>query len=860
MVKPSQFIHRHSEAREATPCLRGLFPTTPHRMISVSATFRETTASSEDRQETRAMNIEKPTLRESWDVIMKTVDALDDDLVKGYKEDIDTLLVFAGLFSAVVTAFTVESYQWLQEDTVDKSVALLTQIAQQMSNPGQMSPSSTPFAPTSSTVRINTFWFLSLTLALVDALFGLLCKQWVREYQRKTNTKTPGQALALRWLRFQSFERWHVPKILASLPILLEVALFLFLAGLLELLWSRHHFPFFICLVVIGLAILFYLTTTIIPGLSTIHQTLRTHPYFASDLYPMLIAHLPLIDFVCPYKSPQSWLSFRLLSAIYYLPGFRWLIHPFLVKFSQNWYPDWDHDFKNLDHLISKNVLQASCWSSLDVNAIQRFSNVKGCPDLYQLKGFRWLVQETRDTPSMVPHLKNVLAELDPHLVMPAIFDRWDSPYKKAMWHVFDVHSALESSPSHNENSGLFDDQSPFDHSVIVSRLLCFQHCLIIFDGAWEIWDSNGSGLKKAAEDLWIRILKVPKNSQFVKVFFRPQELLRRPSRMDWCGTILDFYKEHWHELDIGIQVWLTERLSRSILRFLGSESELDVRSTHLASSYGLNFFTSVNDELCKAEFLETTSAYLESWIDVLTHVRRLHHLPILQFKPIPGYFPLLSRKFQRLLDDPSTSELDTLWPVLESYKQLWDKAYNSQKENLVSILSNHIHNVGPERNTKAPIPISSIEEPSQLPPLPSSIFTRSMKSRQPLEFLTFVNEKLIQDPDFLHDCWKSTVDRWVIALECVRVLQGLPPNYFRSIPECNGDGTVISYKPGNQRSDKIEKGEEGTGGERYELGRLKVSIEEDDGPASSSDDRLERNSGEGYPGAIWGQGAENNV
>ncbi|KAG7094504.1 hypothetical protein E1B28_005334 [Marasmius oreades] len=373
--------------------------------------------------------------------------------------------------------------------------------------------------------------------------------------------------------------------------------------------------------------------------------------------------------------------------------------------------------------------------------------------------------------------------------------------------------------------------------------------------------DSDGSGLKKAAEGLWDCILKVPGNGQFVKVFFRPQELLRRPSRMNWCGTILDFYREHWHELDIEIQIWLAERLSCSILRFLGSESEFDVRSTHLASSYGLNFFTSVNDELCKTEFLETTSAYLESWIDVLTHVRHLHHLPVLQFKPVPGYFPLLSRKFHRLLDDPSTSESDTLWPVLESYKRLWDTAYNSQKENLVSILSNHIHNAVPERNTKALIPISSIEEPSQLSSLPSSIFTRSMKSRQPLGFLTFVNEKLIQDPNFLHDCWKSTVDRWVNALECVRVLHGLPPNYFRSIPEC--DGTVIDYKIRNQKTDEIEKGEEGA--ERHELGHLTVGIEEarygnDDTPAFSSDDRPERSSGEGYAGAIWGQGAENNV
>ncbi|KAF9257478.1 hypothetical protein L218DRAFT_879382, partial [Marasmius fiardii PR-910] len=149
-------------------------------------------------------------LQKSWDVLMKAIDTREDEQVEGYKDDIDTLLVFAGLFSAVVTAFTIESYQWLQEDPADTSAALLNstvillmQIAQQSSqssSPSTITPPSQPlpFTASASVVRINTFWFLSLTLALVDALFGLLCKQWLREHKRQTNTQTPGQALALR--------------------------------------------------------------------------------------------------------------------------------------------------------------------------------------------------------------------------------------------------------------------------------------------------------------------------------------------------------------------------------------------------------------------------------------------------------------------------------------------------------------------------------------------------------------------------------------------------------------------------------------------------------------------------------------
>ncbi|KAF9256053.1 hypothetical protein L218DRAFT_911699, partial [Marasmius fiardii PR-910] len=254
----------------------------------------------------------KPTVQHSWDAIMKTVDALDEDQLRGYKEDIDTLLVFAGLFSAVVTAFTIESYQWLREDPQDTTVALLRQISNWQIN-NEPLPPDPPFSPSASDVRINVYWFLSLILALIDALFGLLCKQWLREHQRQTNTRSPRQALALRWLRFHSLERWHVPSIMASLPILLELALFLFFVGLLELLWSRRQVALFgISLTVVGAAILFYVVTTILPAANTILQVFCIDPNFAlgKSLPPFEagdIFRLPQISFICPYKSPQSW-------------------------------------------------------------------------------------------------------------------------------------------------------------------------------------------------------------------------------------------------------------------------------------------------------------------------------------------------------------------------------------------------------------------------------------------------------------------------------------------------------------------------------------------------------------------------
>ncbi|EJD38964.1 hypothetical protein AURDEDRAFT_26816, partial [Auricularia subglabra TFB-10046 SS5] len=70
---------------------------------------------------------------EAWQTCARAIETHDNELCQGYREEIDTLLVFAGLFSAVVTAFTVESYQWLQDDPNDAIAGLLSQIARSVS-------------------------------------------------------------------------------------------------------------------------------------------------------------------------------------------------------------------------------------------------------------------------------------------------------------------------------------------------------------------------------------------------------------------------------------------------------------------------------------------------------------------------------------------------------------------------------------------------------------------------------------------------------------------------------------------------------------------------------------------------------
>ncbi|EJD44350.1 hypothetical protein AURDEDRAFT_18362, partial [Auricularia subglabra TFB-10046 SS5] len=144
----------------------------------------------------------------------------DAELCKAYREEIDTLLVFAGLFSAVVAGFTVESYQWLQDDPNDAIIAILTQIAASMEPNNTVSVAApSPTMAQSVSSRINAYWFISLALSLSAALVAILGKQWIRVFKRHAADSTLKEAVGVRQLKFEGLEYWRVGDIISVLPL-----------------------------------------------------------------------------------------------------------------------------------------------------------------------------------------------------------------------------------------------------------------------------------------------------------------------------------------------------------------------------------------------------------------------------------------------------------------------------------------------------------------------------------------------------------------------------------------------------------------------------------------------------------------
>ncbi|KAK7047079.1 hypothetical protein VNI00_006739 [Paramarasmius palmivorus] len=183
-----------------------------------------------------------------WLAYLDERDLSDVEMLGGWRDTIDVLLVFAGLFSAVVTTFVVQTTQSLSPDYTQISASLLQELVaiQRASALGQsvatiqksaLSIGSETYSSTD--VWVNALWLVSLCFGLSTALIAVLVKQWIQAYMT-TISGTPRDRALIRQYRYMGLQRWKVSFIVGTLPILLHLALFIFLAGLVVFLSPLH--------------------------------------------------------------------------------------------------------------------------------------------------------------------------------------------------------------------------------------------------------------------------------------------------------------------------------------------------------------------------------------------------------------------------------------------------------------------------------------------------------------------------------------------------------------------------------------------------------------------------------------------
>ncbi|KAJ7481748.1 hypothetical protein FB451DRAFT_136526 [Mycena latifolia] len=218
-----------------------------------------------------------------WSVYISEAEKYDRALVESWRSNMEGMLIFAGLFSAILTAFLIESYKTLTQDSGDTTVFLLAQISQQLAASANGTVSSitppTPFAPAPASLICNALWFISLGLSLSCALIATLLEQWARGFLHRADMRSaPVIRARIFSFLYYGLKRFNMHAVVEVIPLLLHASLLLFFAGLVAFLIPVN---------------------TLIMGVSAALAVLVIVVYSGLTI-------LPLFFLDCPYRTPLS--------------------------------------------------------------------------------------------------------------------------------------------------------------------------------------------------------------------------------------------------------------------------------------------------------------------------------------------------------------------------------------------------------------------------------------------------------------------------------------------------------------------------------------------------------------------------
>ncbi|KAF9020921.1 hypothetical protein BDP27DRAFT_1411622 [Rhodocollybia butyracea] len=222
-----------------------------------------------------------------WWVYLDEATAYDNDMIGELSDSLDILLVFAGLFSAVLSTFVVQTAQSLTQDYTQLSAAYLLELTMLVRvNTNSTALSKIPFtdatfSPSTLDLWVNGLWFTALAIALSIALFAVLARQWLRQYLSIV-TGTPRQRAFIRQFRLDGLKKWRVRTIIGMLPVLLHISLMMFLAGLAIFLVSLDIVMAYVVGTIAVTVALLYFAATVLP-LVTLQCPYRTT--FTNKLY-----------------------------------------------------------------------------------------------------------------------------------------------------------------------------------------------------------------------------------------------------------------------------------------------------------------------------------------------------------------------------------------------------------------------------------------------------------------------------------------------------------------------------------------------------------------------------------------------
>ncbi|THH29160.1 hypothetical protein EUX98_g5022 [Antrodiella citrinella] len=228
------------------------------------------------------------------------------DFLRKYTDEMDSSLIFSGLFSAVNATFIAMMQPNLNADPNLTTQVLLMMVVQSLNHgafAGQTLTLPTFEGPSSMTVWIQSLLYASLAASLFAALGAMMGKQWLGHYAKVGERGTVEERCIDRQRKLVALHTWHFHVVLQAIPLLLQLSLLLFGVGMAAYMWSQQRTIAWVLVSVVGISFLMY-----------------TLSVFCSLTYPDCPFHSPLADLVqhfWPYISHSTDLIATHLQRVY---------------------------------------------------------------------------------------------------------------------------------------------------------------------------------------------------------------------------------------------------------------------------------------------------------------------------------------------------------------------------------------------------------------------------------------------------------------------------------------------------------------------------------------------------------------
>ncbi|KAJ7471754.1 hypothetical protein FB451DRAFT_306638 [Mycena latifolia] len=234
----------------------------------------------------------------TWSALLRsTVAGTIQPRVDKWHSILNTLFIFVALFSAIVAAFLVPSLTGLQQDKVDRTnelLANLTEILIELSagaNRATLNITSPEiFQPDAMSVRLTSYWSVSLILCLLVAVLAVTCRGWLNLVALSHHPNSMDKLVDIQ-TRWKAAEKMLGP-VIELTPQLLIIPVLLFVVGLLDNIFSDvlalSTWPSPI-IAALGLSLIFLTGIGVFLGFALIHAVvLRDHSPFQSALAHIL--------------------------------------------------------------------------------------------------------------------------------------------------------------------------------------------------------------------------------------------------------------------------------------------------------------------------------------------------------------------------------------------------------------------------------------------------------------------------------------------------------------------------------------------------------------------------------------------